>query len=320
MSAGPYLPGMAPPPPEPDLDELLFPLKRLLVQGDCADLIARARRDGWKFDVIHADSPWRFQNAVGGSGESGADATYDERTLSDFEIAERVDRAYDVATRVAYLVFWIPLSKLADWMAVHSRLRWRYVSGGVWKKTPDEEVREFLLGAFDRLLELVARPRKGVVLDEIYEQAGKIQEILEEVRRRRRSLDGRGPANFGYHWHTRIEAVLLYTKGNPAVSKRIVNDWASPRLEHSAKSPEALWDLLQAFSKPDGAVLDLYCGENATLPLAAEGIGKRWASVELGEEPFLKAQELVRLAVEENVYPEGFDPSGSCESKDDGVE
>jgi hypothetical protein len=80
--------------------------------------------------LIVADPPWSYTQAP---GVANPDLQY--QTVTDKQIAEWIDLAYDVTTD-ARLAIWCTWPKLGEWWAAADAvgLRWKYKSGGSWHK------------------------------------------------------------------------------------------------------------------------------------------------------------------------------------------
>lgn len=83
--------------------------------------------------LVHADPPWSYSNSSRSNDFRSAAAHFDG--LSELVIGAHLSQAYSCAAASAYMVVWCTFPKLAEWMAVHGSMPWRYVTGGVWAKT-----------------------------------------------------------------------------------------------------------------------------------------------------------------------------------------
>lgn len=92
--------------------------------------------------LIVADPPWSYTQAP---GVANPDLQY--QTVTDKQIAEWIDLAYDVTTD-ARLALWCTWPKLGEWWAAADAvgLRWKYKSGGSWHKKPNAGVGYHWLG------------------------------------------------------------------------------------------------------------------------------------------------------------------------------
>lgn len=81
--------------------------------------------------LIVADPPWSYTQAP---GVSSPDLQY--ATVTDAQIAQWIDRAYDVLPS-GRLALWCTWPKLGEWWAAADAqgMRWKYKSGGSWHKT-----------------------------------------------------------------------------------------------------------------------------------------------------------------------------------------
>ena len=79
--------------------------------------------------LVHADPPWSYRNTQ----EGAAAGAYS--TITDQDIAQHLDRAFDAAADDAYLACWCTMPKLGEWFAASSGMRWRYLSAGAWVKS-----------------------------------------------------------------------------------------------------------------------------------------------------------------------------------------
>ena len=95
----------------------------------------------------------------------------------------------------------------------------------------------------------------------------------------------------------RHEAAYLLAKGQAALPKNApsdVVDWeyTGNRLHPTQKPVSALKPFIQAFCKPDGLVLDPFCGSGSTL-IAASALGRDFLGIELDGRHFLTASHRV---------------------------
>ena len=90
-------------------------------------------------DLVHADPPWSYNNAVGSGGNAKASRHYD--VMSMLHICNDLQAAYGVAADNSYLALWCTLPLLAEWMGqgiskhMIGRFHWQYITAAVWHKT-----------------------------------------------------------------------------------------------------------------------------------------------------------------------------------------
>ena len=85
--------------------------------------------------IIHADPPWTYDNLAMCRGD-GTKSTIPYGVLNYTAILGHLDAAYDCAEDNSYLLLWTTWPHLALWLAAaEGKMRWRYLSGGVWAKT-----------------------------------------------------------------------------------------------------------------------------------------------------------------------------------------
>jgi len=94
----------------------------------CCD-VAELLQSAQGVQLAHADPPWSYANE-GGRGTACNEYT----TITNADIVEHLDAAYDCAQPDAYALVWCTFPKLAEWMQASSRMRWEYKSGGAWGK------------------------------------------------------------------------------------------------------------------------------------------------------------------------------------------
>jgi hypothetical protein len=95
---------------------------------DVVDVLAEVRDAG----MVHTDSPWVYQNNGGRRGFKAAESHYTCLRMGD--ILAHHDAAYDCAAPDTYMVVWCTWPVSAEWMDIHRRMRWRFLTGGSWTK------------------------------------------------------------------------------------------------------------------------------------------------------------------------------------------
>ena len=93
------------------------------------------------------------------------------------------------------------------------------------------------------------------------------------------------------------EQAYLLAKGDVVPPRDPLSDvmdfpYSQNRLHPTQKPVQALEPLVRAFCKPDGIVLDPFCGSGSTL-VAARTVGRRFIGIELDGEHFLTASRRV---------------------------
>jgi adenine-specific DNA-methyltransferase len=93
------------------------------------------------------------------------------------------------------------------------------------------------------------------------------------------------------------EQAYLLAKGDVAPPLDPLSDvmdfpYSRNRLHPTQKPTQALEPLIRTFCKPDGIVLDSFCGSGSTL-IAARTVGRRFIGIELAGEHFLTASRRV---------------------------
>jgi adenine-specific DNA-methyltransferase len=93
------------------------------------------------------------------------------------------------------------------------------------------------------------------------------------------------------------EQAYLLAKGDPSPPLKPIADvidwtYTGNRLHPTQKPTQALEPLIRTFCKPDGLVLDPFCGSGSTL-VAARSAGRRFIGIELDGEHFLTASRRV---------------------------
>jgi len=83
--------------------------------------------------LIIADPAWGYDNAAGGSMESGSAAVYE--TMTEEAVADDLSAAYRAAAEDAYLGLWCTGPKLREWFQESLQgFPWRYLGLGGWVK------------------------------------------------------------------------------------------------------------------------------------------------------------------------------------------
>jgi site-specific DNA-methyltransferase (adenine-specific) len=93
------------------------------------------------------------------------------------------------------------------------------------------------------------------------------------------------------------EQAYLLAKGDVSPPRHPLSDvmdfpYSQNRIHPTQKPTQALEPLIRAFCKPDGIVLDPFCGSGSTL-VAARTVGRRYIGIELDGEHFLTASRRV---------------------------
>jgi adenine-specific DNA-methyltransferase len=112
-----------------------------------------------------------------------------------------------------------------------------------------------------------------------------------------RAADLRIVGHIVFRMRYQHEQAYLLAKGDavpPRVPLSDVMDfpYSQNRLHPTQKPTQALEPLIRAFCKPDGIVLDPFCGSGSTL-VAARTAGRRFIGIELDGEHFLTASRRV---------------------------